>query len=313
MEKKIYYPELDIVKGIAILVVICAHCIADNLIIPQKLDFILHAFSMPLFMMASGFLFSFKDSWSSFLRKKVFRLVIPYIVFGLITIALRSVGGSIKRGEASLGDAFLGLLVGDYYWFLYALFIFMLVCRVFNEWYLLLAFAITSFIGAYFYFEPRVSFIVERLVVYPFYFILGIGFKRVYAYYSKYVRKKPFLYSILFTVLFVISISHTVQSYDDKHLAQLLGCLMCWTWSVYIVESRIAKLFSPIKHFGHYSLQYYLNHLCISLGPLYPLLLAVIPFPVVVLLICFALRTFLSWAALQIQLRIKCLKPFCGL
>lgn len=313
MTEKIYYPELDVVKGFAILVVICAHCIADILIIPKQLDFILHVFSMPLFMMASGFLFSFRDTWTTFLRKKISRLLVPYLVFGLLTILLRTIGGSISRGEVSIGRAFVGLLLGDYYWFLYALFIFMVVCKALRKWYFLSIVAVFSFIGTYFYFEPRVSFIVERLVVYPFYFILGIGFKRVYAYYSKYVRKKPFLYSILFTVLFVISISHTVQSYDDKHLAQLLGCLMCWTWSVCIVESRIAKLFSPIKHFGHYSLQYYLNHLCISLGPLYPLLLAVIPFPVVVLLICFALRTFLSWVALQIQLRIKCLKPFCGL
>lgn len=70
MITKQYYPELDIVKGIAILCVISAHCINDEMVIPQTLYYFLHVFSMPLFMLASGFLFSMKDKWKSFLEKK---------------------------------------------------------------------------------------------------------------------------------------------------------------------------------------------------------------------------------------------------
>lgn len=38
MEKKLYYPEIDIVKGFAILMVICQHCLSSSLEIPKAID-----------------------------------------------------------------------------------------------------------------------------------------------------------------------------------------------------------------------------------------------------------------------------------
>lgn len=65
-EKKYYYPELDIVKGIAIIIVICGHTVSDTFDLPWYFQYFLVSFSMPLFMVASGFLFTLKDDWSSF-------------------------------------------------------------------------------------------------------------------------------------------------------------------------------------------------------------------------------------------------------
>lgn len=315
MITKQYYPELDIVKGIAILCVISAHCINDEMVIPQTLYYFLHVFSMPLFMLASGFLFSMKDKWKSFLEKKVKRLVIPYFSFGILTIAIRYAGSAYSRtGEINLLSSFCGLLQGDYYWFLYALFIFMIVCKILKYRCLLILLAVCSFFVPYIYTEYNTSFIIERLIVYPFYFIIGIEFKRYYGSIKVLLLKKLTFILTISTITFVLLISPTFLKYNHSlHFNQLLGCFVCWLWAIYISERLNGYIPKVLQHFGHYSLQYYLNHLRISLNPLYGFFFSFLQNGVVLLIFVLVLRSFMSWIALCIEKRYKPLRLLCGL
>ena len=67
---KAYFEELDIIKGFAILLVIMGHA-SYGLGVPVICNVFIQSYSMALFFVASGFLFSFKDSWKSFFHKKV--------------------------------------------------------------------------------------------------------------------------------------------------------------------------------------------------------------------------------------------------
>lgn len=63
MNKKIYYQELDIVKGIAILLVIMGHAFTNHPVdikgnMPELFQFMINNAQMPLFFVASGFLFN---------------------------------------------------------------------------------------------------------------------------------------------------------------------------------------------------------------------------------------------------------------
>lgn len=62
MTEKTYYQEIDIVKGIAILLVILGHSFCSHpLNLAEKLPLlgeVVRSFQMPLFFVASGFLFS---------------------------------------------------------------------------------------------------------------------------------------------------------------------------------------------------------------------------------------------------------------
>lgn len=169
-EKTKYYPEIDVIKGITILVVICGHCITNYTMMPELPNRIIYVFSMPLFMMASGFLFSLKDDWYTFLRKKTLRLLVPYLFFGLTTIVIRSLAGSISRGEVTLTRALAGLFIGDYYWFLYALFIIMVICKLLKSTRAIVLYGVMSFICSYYIEDKNIPFILNRLIVYPFYF-----------------------------------------------------------------------------------------------------------------------------------------------
>ena len=83
--------------------------------------------SIPLiFFVSSGFLFSNNLSWLDFFKKKIVRLIIPYIVFCLFTIILRMVFAPFTHsGAPSYLEAFYRVITGGYYWFLYALFLIM--------------------------------------------------------------------------------------------------------------------------------------------------------------------------------------------
>lgn len=69
---------IDVLKGIAIILVVYGHNCTDNSFV--------QAFHMPLFFLLSGFLFSPKPT-PIYFRRSVARLVVPYIVF-IIVISL---------------------------------------------------------------------------------------------------------------------------------------------------------------------------------------------------------------------------------
>lgn len=96
---KQYYPELDVIKGITILIVMMAYCQSDELMIPTTINYVLQSFSIPLFIMASGFLFNPNDTWSKFFKKKSARLLAPYLIVSLISYALKSVKDYLKGGN----------------------------------------------------------------------------------------------------------------------------------------------------------------------------------------------------------------------
>lgn len=314
MGKREYFPELDIIKGIAILMVICGHCTSETIPMPI-FDRIVISFHMPLFMMASGFLYSAKGDWYGFFIKKSKRLLLPYFSFSTLAIVLAYVFQSYSRtGNVDVIRMIGSMLIGNnWYWFLYVLFIFMVLFKLIHNKYMMLCIAITSFILSYFLNETNVSFVLERLIYHPFFFLLGFGFRHIYHNCKTLFLKFPFLISISFSVLFIVAELEVVQQFDNKHVAQIIGCFMCWSWAIIISEQKLRIIDDLLSHFGKYSLQYYLNHLRISLHLLYRPAIGVFHNSAFVLLFAFTLRTFLSWIALLVEKRIKWLRPLCGL
>lgn len=95
--------EIDIMRGIAIILVILGHAI---IVYPINLHEIpwcnalftwLSSVHMPLFFLLAGFCYSFRRvsdknwgvSYGSYLFKKVKRIAIPYIVFCVLEMAVR--------------------------------------------------------------------------------------------------------------------------------------------------------------------------------------------------------------------------------
>ncbi len=81
LKKRIEY--IDLYKGIGIMLMIMAHVNFWG-----QLDHFIHAFHMPMFFVASGYLYQKKSSeelsFGIFLLKKSKSMLIPYFVFGII-------------------------------------------------------------------------------------------------------------------------------------------------------------------------------------------------------------------------------------
>ena len=98
---KIYYPEVDTLKGIAILFNIFSHSFCEFPVdirghLPL-LQFFSASFALGFFFICSGFLFRDDMSWSQFVKKKGLRIVVPMLVFGYVNVFLRLAFTSFTR------------------------------------------------------------------------------------------------------------------------------------------------------------------------------------------------------------------------
>lgn len=120
-------PEVDVAKGIGIILVVLAHCSGCSI-----LGNLINAFHMPLFFCLSGlFLFHKNESFKRFLNKKAKSLLFPCLVFGIL-LSTYSTALDYVRGESEipLGLRYVGLFINTRHnpypgslWFFLALFL----------------------------------------------------------------------------------------------------------------------------------------------------------------------------------------------
>jgi fucose 4-O-acetylase-like acetyltransferase len=313
---KHYYPELDVVKGIAILLVILGHSFCSfpfniNAGLPPILGEIVRSFQMPVLFIASGFLFHSNDSFKVFIKKKVSRLIIPWITFSIITVLLRFIFGSFTQsGNINLLDATLDIVQGHYYWFLYALMIIMIVCRVVNNRAVLIGLALLSILFCLTTEIKNVHvFEIGRIVYFFPYFYIGVLVRQNYERFLTLNLRSHIIIIMALAVLYIASmLIYENSEFVSFYIAALSGSLLTWGIAVMLRHKRMSLL----KHFGHYSLQYYLNHLLIMLPVYYMVMFIPIP-PLLQLLTIWVTGTFLSFIMLKIEMRSKILRLLCGL
>lgn len=108
LEKRKRDDYLDIVKGVAIFSVVLGHCIQygsgaefleENLFFYNDIYRFIYSWHMPLFMLVSGYLFSFsvkRHEWSSLLKNRFNQLLLPILSWSLlVAIVLRTMGGTL--------------------------------------------------------------------------------------------------------------------------------------------------------------------------------------------------------------------------
>lgn len=89
---------IDITKGIAIFFVALGHVLYEG-----KVDTYVYTFHMPLFFMLSGMTFHIRneETYRTFLWRKFKSLLIPYYLFGLISICIYCILGSFVSKNLS--------------------------------------------------------------------------------------------------------------------------------------------------------------------------------------------------------------------
>lgn len=147
MGSKKYYEEINIARGIAILLVVIGHGLSDIYegvystgwcsTYANYFFILIYSFHMPLFIFLSGFVNASvcnqQGSRLTYLRKKFCRLMVPYLVWGILYVFLDIIVGNYTWKEFSIGNYLKHWLIyGDnanwQLWTLYTLFL----CSIFS-------------------------------------------------------------------------------------------------------------------------------------------------------------------------------------
>lgn len=140
MAKRIIY--LDIAKAICIILVVIGHFNPQQSPIWWKeiVKFI-YSFHMPLFLFASGLIYistkKAEQPYISFIRNKIFRLMIPYFSTSIIIIILKlSAGNNIYVENPKTFMSFIRMLyypeAGFFLWFIWALWWMFVILPIFK-------------------------------------------------------------------------------------------------------------------------------------------------------------------------------------
>lgn len=136
-----HYKQIDALKGFAIFMVILAHSIILTPVdlhqdpVCSYLFVLLSNVHMPLFFVISGFCFSYRGDYGSYIVKKVKRLMVPYVVFNVIDMVFRKALSSLVNRPRGIWESVVKMLFyGGEFWFLYALFLIFLFYPVLYRW-----------------------------------------------------------------------------------------------------------------------------------------------------------------------------------
>lgn len=281
--KKQHYYEIDVFKGIAILLIILGHCFCSYPVdfsttgLHYFQEYIL-SFHLNIFFVASGLLFSVGQDWVTFLHKKTQRLLLPWLTFSILSILLRVVFSSITHGHIdNFFETFLmNIVCGNYFWFLYALFIMMALTKIICQKNVLmtvgfLLFLLQLLMVTYNYaIRPNILCLSRVIHFYPW-FIIGYLLKEYYSSLTAFVENNKlgctiYSFTSLVLMLFFVLLGGTLVEYI---VLPFLGVTSLYIIAVLITITKNNIINRIFIFFGKYSLQYYLNHLLVMLGCYY--------------------------------------------
>ena len=187
-----HYDQIDICRGIAILMVLLYHSI---LVYPinflelypeaEVVHSFLYSVEMPVFFFVSGFCISYHGGYGQYLRKKMKRILLPHLVFGVLDIAVRVVASGFVSTSGGWTEGLLDfVLYGGSDWFLLTLFILVLIAPLIQK--LLEKKAVGIGIAIFatmllYLFQNKVPEVLSAKNVVNFlpFFVAGMGYRRM--------------------------------------------------------------------------------------------------------------------------------------
>lgn len=259
-------PEIDLCKGVAIILVILGHSFIlypINLMAVEWCKYtnsILSSFHLATFFFISGFLFTFsiKKSYGKILKSKCMRLLIPYIAFAIVNLMIKICFPTLmNRKIDDIGEYVEKLLLyGGELWFVYSLFtmffIWGFILKYFNRRavviIILLLYVLDSIC-------PRMGsdiFLNGKFVHYSIFFLLGyfIGPK-----YLHYISRSVLFTSLMLFILFSIALLYFEFPMCIYNIYTFIGIIFCLA-ICYAIKSGV--LHNVLSYFGKYSLQFYI-------------------------------------------------------
>lgn len=258
---KLRIKSIDIAKGIGILLIIIGHVSENNYI-----NFFTYSFDVPLFFFLSGYLYKNTLQPMVYIKKKVGKILVPYIMFGLISyLYWVLIERNLRNQTVSPIDALINLFIAQpgensyifnvALWFLPCLFItdilFYFLKRKLKKDKILAVFVISfSTIG---YIYTKLDFIRLPLCIdisfmaIVFYF-LGYMWKNKWEVIFKEKVKKYLLNIIIVGICMILTIivsqiNHGMNMFEGNYNNYFLMylCAIAGTLMVYLISKIISQ------------------------------------------------------------------------
>ena len=261
-----------IAKGIGIFLVVVGHFFPASS--PEywiEMRKVIYTFHMPLFFLLSGYLYNeVKYSYSGLVVNKVRRLLFPFISIALIFFIIKYISGlyvtvnypvnlnSLRALMIDPVNSYMPLL-----WFVHTLFVIFIIyplIRLFlNQTVILVAvLSVNIFFGTEYY-------IVNNVLEYVPYFIVGILFRDKYKYISMLFVNNYLILTVtlfIFVSAYVLSLQGGLGEYNYliKFLLGVFGSVFIINISKQISNSKSMAVKNYIVSIGVYSMSIYLFH-----------------------------------------------------
>ena len=300
----------DIAKGIGILLVVFGHTLIPSLCAQSGLINAVHTFiyyfHMPLFFTISGIVFEHNINRYSntpiFLRKKLLLLIVPYLVYSLISYIginlcfkigpLASILTGAGYQPTGVKDMIIGILfyqnhIDNHLWFIYLLF-FTFVLNILTKKHRLISLIIsTAFFIAVIGFDLRSRYDILSYSFILMFFSLG-------RYYDKIKPLKNIVFAVLAAAFVggaVFCIIKGISSWFNIIPLGIAGTLVSLETAKRLEKSEPAA--KALSFFSDYSYDIYLIHQPFIVSGVCGILLK-LNFPVVsIIIIAFLLGMFL--------------------
>lgn len=307
----------DTAKGLGIILVVFGHMergLASAGILDAKhwfaTDFALYTFHMPLFMVLAGINVpqSLKKGHGPFVRNKLLTILYPYVVWSLIQGSIMTLLSGLTNTGKSWNELLeIGWQPISPFWFLYALFLFMLAVA-FLPRPVFLAIAVVGLIAGEWF--GRDSF-VHQLLHFPAFFLAGVYLgERMGARDIRLSVAQAAICLVLAGGAIALGLSFGLHNYNSVFmLPAAIGGIGLVLWIAQQVESQ-----AWLASIGRLSLAIYVMHVLTGAGLRIALskVLHVPPIAPVYLIACVIAGVVLPLLAYAIMLRLS-LAPFFGL
>lgn len=319
---------IDLLRGIAILVVYLGHSILYHPIAMQDLypwcntlGRAIESFNMPLFFILSGYLFAksqkgIKDQYEG----KIKRLLIPYLFTMTIIVSMKLILPASMSYNSAVGGGIKSLLINALFyggdrWFVYVLFLIYVILiplkkLLDKQW--LSALLIIFLVGVYFFKEMPEFMRLIDVSYFMVFFLTGYLMKEVWPNIKRYCSKCWYITIpafLLANLVFVLPLTNL--AFVFRFVLPITGFLACQS----IAEMLANNASTPVRYIaysGKYSLQFYLFTFC------YPIIrwgivsVMHITNPVLILLSVLVLQLITITIIVEISRRIRFLKIPCG-
>jgi len=306
---KIYYPEINIARSIALIFVILGHSFPDAGYPFSKLYTVCYSFHMGLFFILSGFvsarkLLSRNYKISTELKNKSIRLLVPYFVFSVITLILKLFTERFANNPFNLKDSYkilIGINPNGGLWFLWTLFIisaiFIIVGKLKNNLIYFIVFSAVAYIANMYIPQIFISNVLKFSALYT----IGIIIFKYYDYFKKYLLNP--IAGIASLVIFCII--HIAKVKTDYMITCLTASIFILFMSQLAVKfkSKLEAVYTIFDEFGTYSYDIYLLSYFVQV-PLRVVFKSIIPIPELLLyFLMFVLGLIIPYLASKYILR----------